>query len=143
MSVGAMFVRLKRIGSKRYAYLVEGWREGQRVRQRTLSYLGPLSKLASGVPDDIRKKADKRRLQVDWNRVNGEIRRIPLTIEEVSDARRAQNAALLRTRKMSFRSRSQGDLPRAIGELSALSKLARTRFREMFEMVGDREYRMR
>lgn len=136
-----MFVRVKKIGSKRYVYLVEGTREGDRVRQRTLCYLGPLSKLASGLPDTARERAEKRWLRVDWDRVNAEIRRIPLTYEEASDARRALYATAIRTRRSGHR--TQGDLPRVRGELSVLSRLAKTRFREMFERVGDREYRMR
>jgi len=135
-----MFVRAKKVGLRRYAYLVEGAREGRRVMQRTLCYLGPVSKLVSGVPDDTRRKVGER-FQVDWNKINREIGRIPLTFEELSEARRAQYAVSIRTRQAGFR--SQGDLPRAEGELSALSRLAATKFREMFEAVGDREYRMR
>jgi hypothetical protein len=135
-----MFVRAKKVGLRRYAYLVEGAREGRRVIQRTLCYLGPVSKLVSGVPDDTRRKVGKQ-FQVDWNKINREIGRIPLTFEELSEARRAQYAVSIRTRQAGFR--SQGDLPRAEGELSALSRLAATKFREMFEAVGDREYRMR
>jgi hypothetical protein len=135
-----MFVRAKKVGWRRYAYLVEGAREGRRVIQRTLCYLGPVSKLVSGVPDDTRRKVGER-FQVDWNKINREIGRIPLTFEELSEARRAQSAVSIRTRQAGFR--SQGDLPRAEGELSALSRLAATKFREMFEAVGDREYRMR
>jgi len=135
-----MFVRAKKVGLRRYAYLVEGAREGRRVIQRTLCYLGPVSKLVSGVPDDTRRKVGER-FQVDWNKINREIGRIPLTFEELSEARRAQYAVSIRTRQAGFR--SQGDLLRAEGELSALSRLAATKFREMFEAVGDREYRMR
>jgi len=135
-----MFVRTKKVGLRRYAYLAEGAREGRRVIQRTLCYLGPVSKLVSGVPDDTRRKVGER-FQVDWNKINREIGRIPLTFEELSEARRAQSAVSIRTRQAGFR--SQGDLPRAEGELSALSRLAATKFREMFEAVGDREYRMR
>ena len=135
-----MFVRAKKVGLRRYAYLVEGAREGRRVIQRTLCYLGPVSKLVSGVPDDTRRKVGER-FQVDWNKIDREIGRIPLTFEELSEARRAQYAVSIRTRQAGFR--SQGDLPRAEGELSALSRLAATKFREMFEAVGDREYRMR
>src|SRR5947208_1043088 len=35
-----MFVRNKRIGSKDYHYLVSTSRDGGRIRQRTLAYLG-------------------------------------------------------------------------------------------------------
>ncbi len=138
-----MFVRAKRVGSKRYMYLAEGVREGRRVRQRILCYLGPLSRLVAGVPDDVRRRVEQRVQPVDWEKVNREIRRIPLTFEELSDARRAQYAALVRARRSGFRGRTQGDLPRARGELFVLSRLARIRFREMFETVGPSEYRMR
>src|SRR6058998_3976030 len=134
-----MFVRVKSIGLRRYFYLVEGVRDSKRVRQRTLCYLGPISKLASGIPEDTRRRVGKR-LQVDWNRINGEIRRVPLTFEELSEVRRMQYAVSIRTRQSGFR--SQGGLPRAKGELSVLARLAAIRFREMFEEIGEREYRM-
>ena len=135
-----MFVRVKKVGPRRYAYLVDGVREGKRVRQRTLCYLGPVSKIVSGIPENDRRKIEER-FQVSWDKINYEIRRIPLTFEEISRARRAQFAVSIRNRKMGFR--SQGDLPRAEGELAALSKLAAIKFRKMFEEIGEREYRMR
>jgi hypothetical protein len=135
-----MFVRVKKVGSRRYAYLVDGVRERGRVRQRTLCYLGPISKLVFGIPDNTRKKVEKR-FQVDWFRMNDQLRRIPLTFEELSRARRDQYAVSIRTRRAGFR--SQGDLPRDKGELSVLSRLVAIRFREMFEEIGEREYRMR
>jgi hypothetical protein len=135
-----MFVRVKKVGSRRYAYLVDGVRETGRVRQRTLCYLGPISKLVFGIPDNTRKKVEKR-FQVDWFRMNDQLRRIPLTFEELSRARRDQYAVSIRTRRAGFR--SQGDLPRDKGELSVLSRLVAIRFREMFEEIGEREYRMR
>jgi hypothetical protein len=135
-----MFVRVKKVGSRRYAYLVNGVRERGRVRQRTLCYLGPISKLVFGIPDNTRKKVEKR-FQVDWFRMNDQLRRIPLTFEELSRARRDQYAVSIRTRRAGFR--SQGDLPRDKGELSVLSRLVAIRFREMFEEIGEREYRMR
>jgi hypothetical protein len=135
-----MFVRVKTVGSRRYAYLVDGVRKGKRVRQRTLCYLGPISKISSGVPENIRKKIDVR-YHPNWDKINDEIRRIPLTFEEVSKARLAQYAVSIMARKMGRR--SQGDLPRTKGELSALSKLAAMKFGKMFEEIGEREYRMR
>ncbi len=136
-----VFVRLKSVGKRRYAYLVEGVREGGRVRQKTLCYLGPLSKLVtSGVPDEIRDNAAER-FQVDWEMVNDQIRQIPISFEELSEARREQFVISVRARRQGIRTR--GNLPRADGELSALSRLAYARFREMFEEVGERAYRMR
>jgi len=34
------FVRTKRIGNKDYYYLVENYREGKKVKQRVIRYLG-------------------------------------------------------------------------------------------------------
>ena len=135
-----MFLRVKKIGSRKYAYLVEGVREGERVRQRTLCYLGPVSKLSHGIPDSTRKKVEGR-FPVNWDRLNDSIRRIPLTFEEMSEARRKQYAVSIRTRRTGFR--TQGSMPRTKGEVSALSRLAAVKFREMFEEIGERKYRMR
>ncbi len=138
--VRSLFVRVKRVGLRRYVYLVEGVRKGERVRQKTLCYLGPVTKLVSGVPYDTMRKVEKK-IQLDWNKINDGIGRIPLTFEELSEARRAQYAISIRARRGGFR--TQGNLPRTERELSALSKLAAKRFREMFEEIGEREYRMR
>lgn len=131
----AMYVRVKRIGSKRYAYLVEGVREKERVRQKTLCYLGPVAKIGFGIPDEARRKVE-RRFPVNWERIENSIRKIPLTLEEISQLRRENFAPLVRTRSGPRR-------PRAKGELSALSKLAAISFAERFERIKDREYRMR
>ena len=138
-----LYVRVKRIGEKRYVYLVKGVRKGKRVRQKTLSYLGPLSKLASGIPEDARSRVEKTVRAVDWDKVNTQIRRIPLTFEELSEARRAQYSTTLATRQDGSRNPTRGGLPRAEGELSVLTRLATKRFNEMFQTVGKREYRMR
>jgi hypothetical protein len=135
-----MFVRVKKVGSRRYAYLADGVREGKHARQRTLCYLGPISKLFSGIPEDTRKKVEKR-FHVDWDKIIAEICRIPVTFEELSMARRAQYAVSIKARQMGFR--SQGNRPRPEGELSALFELAAIRFKKMFEEIGEREYRMR
>ena len=52
-----MFVRAKRVGRRRYLYLVEGKREGGSIKQKTLCYLGPLSRLVAGVPEIGRWRA--------------------------------------------------------------------------------------
>jgi len=130
-----MYVRVKRVGSRRYAYLVKGVRENERVRQKTLCYLGPVAKLGFGISDDIRRKVEQR-FQVNWEKVEKGIRQIPLTLEEVSQLRRETFTPAARTRNGPRRSRVKG-------ELSALSKLAAIGFRERFEKIGDREYRMR
>lgn len=136
-----MFVRAKRVGGRRYLYLVEGKRDGENVRQKTLCYLGPLSRLVFGVPDAVRVSIDSR-LRVDWKEVNGQVGRIRLTFEELSEARRAQFATSARLKSQGRRP-TQGDLPRSAGELSALSKLAEYRFRELFEETGPLAYRMK
>jgi len=35
------FLRIKKLGNRRYFYIVESRRSGARVRQKTLQYLGP------------------------------------------------------------------------------------------------------
>jgi hypothetical protein len=130
-----MFLRVKKVGSRRYAYLVDGVREGKRVRQRTLCYLGPLAKLGFGIPNDVRRKVE-RRFQLDWEKIESGIRHVPLALEEISQLRRENFIPTARTRSGPRRSRVKG-------ELSALSELAAIGFRERFEKIGDREYRMR
>jgi hypothetical protein len=130
-----MYVRVKKVGSRRYAYLAKGVREKGRVRQKTLCYLGPVAKLGFGIPDDVRRKVEQR-FQVDWEKIENGIRRIPLTLEELSQLRRKNFTPTARTRNGPRRSRAKG-------ELSTLSKLAAIGFRERFKKIGDREYRMR
>ena len=136
-----MFVRAKRVGRRRYLYLVEGRRDGANVKQKTLRYLGPLSRLAAGVPEEVKMNVDLR-LRVDWQKINDEIARIPLSFEELSETRRAQFAISVRMRTRQGRP-TQGNLPRTEGELSALSKAAAHRFEELFEEIGALSYRMK
>lgn len=138
---GFVFVRAKRVGRRRYLYLVEGRREGANVKQKTLCYLGPLSRLVAGVPEEVKRHVDLR-LIVDWKKIDDEIARIPLSFEELSEARRAQFAISTRMRTRRGRP-TQGKLPRTEGELSALSKAAAHRFEELFEEIGALSYRMR
>jgi hypothetical protein len=35
-----MFIRAKKFGNREYYYLVEGYREGSKVKQRVIKYLG-------------------------------------------------------------------------------------------------------
>src|SRR5437899_9010383 len=135
-----MFVRVKKVRSKRYVYLVEGRRIGDRVRQKTLCYLGPISKLIYGVPSHTRTKVDKM-FQVDWDKINEKIARIPLTFEELSEAKRAQYPVFIRTRQLG--SRTQGRRPRGKREPSALATPATPKSNEPSEELGAREYRMR
>jgi len=136
-----VFVRAKRVGRRRYLYLVEGRRDGANVKQKTLRYLGPLSRLAAGVPEEVKMNVDLR-LRVDWQKINDEIARIPLSFEELSETRRAQFAISVRMRTRQGRP-TQGNLPRTEGELSALSKAAAHRFEELFEETGALSYRMK
>ena len=135
-----MFVRVKNIGSRRYVYLVKGMRKGKLVKQKTLYYLGPISKLVYGVPLDTRKKVRKL-FRVDWDKIEDEIARIPLGFEELSEARHTEYFMPRWARPKGFR--AQDPKPRAPGELSALIELAAKKFDEMFEEIGEREYRMR
>src|SRR5438552_18801805 len=135
-----MFTKVKEVAGRRYVYLVEGAREGRRVRQKTLCYLGPLWRLASGVPKETKKRVDGR-LPVDWREIEDRIRRIPLTCEELEAARRDRFARSGREGRGKTPS-SRGDRPRADGELLALSSISAARFRELFEETGERAYRM-
>ena len=138
-----MFVRLKKNGARRYAYLVEGVSKNGKVRQRTLFYLGPIVRVAAGVPDEIRRKAESKIGTVDWNRVNSAIQEIPLMFEELEEMRRARFATAYSVRQNGFQNVGRGSMPRAGGELLALTILARNGFNNMFQQVGEREYRMR
>ena len=138
-----MYIRLKTVNGRRYAYLVEGARtfDGT-VSQKTIAYLGAVAKLsASGVPDRIRRRTQ---LPVNWNRMREQIRRIPLTFDELADVRRAQFAVSMKSRARARRGRRVSrNVPRAEGELAALAKLTESRFKEIFREVGERQYQMR
>ena len=138
-----MYVKLKKIGSKRYAYLVEGRSENGRVRQKTLAYLGPMLNIAMGVPDEITRKVDSRVGKVDWPKINTHIRRIPIEFEELLEIRRKALPIVLAARQNRSRDAGQGNRPRVEGELAALTIIAKKRFNEMFKLVGERTYRMR
>jgi len=102
-----------------------------------------MAKVAAGVPDETREKAERQIGSIDWNKINRAIRTIPFTFEELQDMKRSQLPIALGFRKPGFRNISRGNMPRAEGELSALTTIARRNFDEMFESVGDRKYRMR
>jgi hypothetical protein len=138
-----MFVRIKKIGGNRYVYLSEGVSKGGRVRQKTLCYIGPVTKVVSGIPNETRKKVERLVGAVDWNKINSAIRAIPVTFEELQDMKRSQLPIALSIRQNGFQNISRGNLPRPEGELSALTMIARKNFNEMFEIVGERKYRMR
>ncbi len=132
-----MYVRVKKIGSKRYAYLTEGRSVNGKVRQKTLAYLGSLVKIARGVPDVVMRRVDRRLGRVEWDRINMSIRDIPLTFEEWQEVKRDMLPRALATRQDRARERGRGSRPRIQGELAALTLIARKRFNEMFETLKD------
>jgi hypothetical protein len=138
-----MFVRVKKIAGNRYVYLSEGVSKEGRVRQKTLCYLGPVAKVTSGIPDETREKVERQIGSVDWYKINAAIRNIPVTFEELQDMKRSKLPTALSFRKPGFQNISRGNMPRAEGELLALTRIARRNFDEMFESVGDKKYRMR
>ncbi len=138
-----MYVRVKKIGAKRYAYLAEGSSVRGRVRQKTLAYLGPISRVVSGISSETREKIDRRIPGVDWSKIASAIRAIPLTLEEIEDVKRNQFSRAFRVQLNDRRSLSRRSVPRAEGELAALILLARKAFNETFQIIGERRYRMR
>ena len=132
-----MYVRVKRIGSKRYAYLAEGVSKNGRVRQKTLAYLGPIVKIVSGVPDEIRRKVDARVGNVDWNKINMDIRRIPIEFDELQEIKRNMLPRVLAGRQNRSGDIGRGNKPRVEGELAALTLIARKGFNEMFRTLKD------
>src|SRR2546428_9640939 len=134
-----MLVRIKKVGSTRYVYLVEGTRKGRHEGRGTVRSLGPIQKLVYGVPTATRRRVGKL-FRVDWDNVEDSIARIPLSFEELSEARHTEYFMPNWAR---HRLRIKDTKPRAPGELSALIELAAKKFDEMFEEIGEREYRMR
>jgi len=58
MEVSMAYVRVKRRGSKSYYYLVESEREGKRVTQRVLRYLGtepPTKEVLETILKEVKK----------------------------------------------------------------------------------------
>ena len=132
-----MYVRVKKIGSKRYAYLVEGVSKKGKVRQKTLAYLGPLVKIATGVPDEISRRVDGKVRNVDWNKINMDIRRIPLDFDELQEIKRNMLPRVLIGRQSRSQDIGRGNRPRVEGELAALTIIARRGFNEMFRTLKD------
>lgn len=132
-----MYVRVKRIGSKRYVYLAEGVSENGHVRQKTLSYLGPITRVASGIPNDNRRRVEQKIGAVDWNKVNMGLRRIPLEFEEVEEMKREWLPKVLARRWKAARDVGRGNRPRAEGELTALIRMSRNSFNRLFETLAD------
>ena len=140
MSPCRMFVRVKKIAGRRYLYLVEGKRAGSKVRQRVVCYLGPISKIAFGIPEGIPISGSGGR-RLDMKSINQAIQRIPIKFEELSEARLARLPSIARERKEGFL--SSGTRDRIPGEGEVLAQLAAVRFSRLFAKVDRMKYRMR
>jgi hypothetical protein len=141
-----MFVRLKRISGRRYAYLVEGKRRGNKVKQVIIGYLGPFYALIPGVPEYVRSKLTRK--QIDWNDVNSQLKQIPVTLDELAEMKRGRLRVFFSARGTDIPVQTTPKTPsvllaqRSAGELSALSKLSARAFQRMFGKT-DEGYRMR
>src|SRR2546427_12233258 len=133
-----MYVRVKKIGSKRYAYLVEGVSKKGKVRQKTLAYLGPLVKIATGVSDEISRKVDGKVRNVDWNKINMDIRRIPLDFDEAQEIKRNMLPRVLIGRQNRTRDIGHENRPRVEVELAALTIIARRGFNGLLRFMRNR-----
>src|SRR5438876_12118796 len=134
-----MYVRVKKIGGKRYVDLAEGKSGNGKVRQKILAYLGPIAKVAAGVPDDVEKRVDRKIGVVDWKKVNMDIRKIPLELSEIQDMRRNQLPTVIRLRQSSRRD-GRGRMPRVAGEPTAPASLRERGFKENCSRRGVRTY---
>lgn len=147
-----MYVRLKNISGRRYAYLVEGERRGGRVRQKTLCYMGSLPAMAVGLSYEDRQRVESRiQREVDWTDISNRIRKIPLTFDELNEIRqRLQLGTVIKLRntRRPIRKKLGTVSPKKIfrqrvkGELAVLTKLSKIRFESIFLKTGDMEYRM-
>ena len=133
-----LFVRVKTVRGRRFAYVVEGKRTGADVRQKVVRYLGPMSRLANGVPEAV---ATRGGTAVDWKMVNDALRRIPLTFDELDEARRSRFSRATEARRQGFLRRSTRR--RLEGEEEALFRIAASKFGLLFREVGKGRYRMR
>src|SRR5205807_6998609 len=138
-----MYVRVKKIGSKRYAYLVEGVSKKGKVRQKTLAYLGPLVKIATGVPGEMSRRVDGKVRNVDWNKINMDIRRIPLDFDELQEIKRNMLPKVLARRQNRSGEIGRGNRPRVDGELAVLTIIAKRGFNKMFRTLKDGTLAMR
>jgi len=149
-----MYLRLKTISARRYAYLAEGERKGNRVRQKTVCYLGSLPAVAAGLSYGKRQKVESGiQRKLAWAAISDKVSRIPLTLDELDQIRRMRmvsamklrNARSRQTEKKSTRVIFPNEIfqQRAKGELAALTMLSKAGFEKTFLKTGDREYRMR
>ena len=105
-----------------------------------MGYLGPIQKLVYGVPAATRRRV-RTMFRVDWNEIEDSVAKIPLSFEELSEARHTEY--FISNRRIQRRFRAQSARPRTAGELAKVSKMIARKFNEMFEEIGEREYRMR
>lgn len=114
--------------------MVEGRREGGRVRQVVVRYLGPVSAVAYGVPG-------KRSKGLDPKKVNEAIVKMPVALEELVEARQSRLPAVIAGKRRGFL--SSGTRERVEGEAEALATVAASKFQTLFVEVGKGRYRMR
>ena len=150
-----MYPRIKKIAGREYVYLVTGSRSGDKIRQKTVAYLGPLSILTFGIPKSVRENAELRAgKSIDWESVKEKIASMPVKFDEFADSRKRtaslKTRALLEVeapvRKISsarLQKPSELLLQRAPGELEVLALLSKQSFESMFQQVGPYRYRLR
>ena len=130
-------------------YLVEGERSGKIVRQKTLSYLGPLPKLACGISLQLRKRIESQvKQKIDWDLIAAKIRKIPLRFDELMELRSNNYSSAIKFRNLRENPKpikyAVADSPSKIlqertpGELAALTKLSAMEFERMFKQIGVR-----
>ena len=118
------------------------------MEQKTLSYLGPLAKLAPGISRKTRKKVESdvgRKL--DWDTITKAVTKISLTLQELDEMRVDGYSSSLKFRNRRRNISKPNTFPKEIfsqrgrAELKALAKSAAIGFDEMFEQIGERKYR--
>lgn len=136
-------------------YLVRGSRSGDKVRQKSVAYLGPLSVLTFGIPKSVREKAELRAGEsIEWNVIRKKIASMPVKFDEFIASKNRiatlKTRALLQTKipiKEIISAIPQDPakllLQRAPGELEALTRLSQRSFRFMFQQHGPYSYRLR
>lgn len=141
-----MFLRTKDISGRRYIYLAEGIRTGKKVKQKVY-YLGPLSKLVYGIPNDLKIKTEAKTPNVpDWNKITECLKKIPFKFTEISHNRSNQYIYAVKANNIEFSqiNTKTNVTPTEIykqrkeGELLALSKIAKKRFQEIYRESEDR-----
>ena len=151
-----MYPRVKNIGGRQYVYLVQGSRKGKKVRQESVSYLGPLSVLTFGIPESIRKKVQRKigsRSDINWDDLNAKIAKLPMNFDEFAKSKNRRSTLKLRevsrlSLPLDSRRKARVEPPeifnqRIAGELETIARLSKNTFESMFEQIGPLEYRLR